>query len=205
MADKIEAIIAMERLRFEAHAVKNWCHAEDLKRGKLVGYVEPELNQAWRGWLARALAQGEPREARLQQECDTITELNHAQWLALGKASLLVAACNRLSAEAEEFDFDDGLGRGAQQAFWDEFESALEHASEAIDEANKTTHRIHTTASAPAAEREPISDEDITEGCERHGITVWGPRAEDFQAGVRWAELVIANPPDGIGTKEPAP
>lgn len=71
---------------------------------------------------------------RLQQECDTIAELNHAQWLALGKASLLVAACNRLSAESEEFDFDDGMGRGVQQAYWDEFESALEQATEAINE-----------------------------------------------------------------------
>ena len=81
--------------------------------------------------------------ANQQQEIDTITELNHAQWLALGKASLLVAACNRLSGEAEEFDFDDGLGRGAPQAYWDEFEDALEQAAEAIDVANKTIHQDH--------------------------------------------------------------
>lgn len=40
-----------------------------------------------------------------------------------------------------------------------------------------------------------LSDEDINEGAERHGITVAGPRLEDFDAGVRWAELVLANPP----------
>lgn len=128
-----------------------------------------ELVESWRLNAAQALRQcaaalESPErvqgEARLQQECDTIAELNHAQWLALGKASLLVAACNRLSAEAEEFDFDDGLGRGAQQAYWDEFESALEHAMEAVDASNQTTHRILTTPS-PQAERVPLSDEQI--------------------------------------------
>lgn len=52
----VEALMALEREKFEAHAVKNWCHKEDLKRGRLTGYIEPELNQAWRGWSARALA-----------------------------------------------------------------------------------------------------------------------------------------------------
>lgn len=45
---------------------------------------------------------------------------------------LLVAACNRLSAEAEEFDFEDGMGRGALQSYWDEFELALERAQEVL-------------------------------------------------------------------------
>ena len=96
----------------------------------------------------RSVPQGEPVDK--QQEIDTITELNHAQWLALGKASLLIAACNRLSGEAEEFDFDDGLGRGAPQAYWDEFEDALEQAAEAIDVANKTIHQDHI-ATPPTA------------------------------------------------------
>lgn len=49
-----------------------------------------------------------------------------------GPFRLLVAACNRLSNEAEEYTFDDGMGRGALQSYWDEFESALERAREAL-------------------------------------------------------------------------
>lgn len=47
---------------------------------------------------------------------------------------LLVAACNRLSYEAEEYTFDDGMGRGALQDYWDEFEAALERARESLND-----------------------------------------------------------------------
>jgi len=43
----------------------------------------------------------------------------------------LIAACERLSSEAEEYDFPDGMGRGAPQDYWDEFEEALEAVKEA--------------------------------------------------------------------------
>lgn len=45
---------------------------------------------------------------------------------------MLVAACNRLQAEAEEYDFPDGLGRGAMLDYWHEFDQALERASEIL-------------------------------------------------------------------------
>lgn len=51
-----------------------------------------------------------------------------------GPFRLLVAACNRLQAEAEEYQFDDGMGRGAMQSYWDEFEDALEKARDVIGE-----------------------------------------------------------------------
>jgi hypothetical protein len=50
----------------------------------------------------------------------------------IGAHRALVAACNRLSAEAEEYEFEDGLGRGAQQGYWDAFEDALEASTLAI-------------------------------------------------------------------------
>ena len=47
-------------------------------------------------------------------------------------------------------------------------------------------------ATQPTKPEPNLSDEDINEGAERHGITVAGPRLDDFQAGVRWAELVVS-------------
>ena len=44
----------------------------------------------------------------------------------------LVAACNRLQAESEEYQFDDGMGRGAGLDYWHEFDWALERATEAL-------------------------------------------------------------------------
>jgi hypothetical protein len=49
-----------------------------------------------------------------------------------GPFRLLVAACNRLQAEAEEYQFDDGMGRGAHLDYWHEFDQALERATEAL-------------------------------------------------------------------------
>ena len=49
-----------------------------------------------------------------------------------GPFRLLVAACNRLQAEAEEYQFDDGMGRGAALDYWYEFDQALEQATEVL-------------------------------------------------------------------------
>lgn len=109
---------------------------------------------------------GEPDDlARKQAECDTITELNHAQWLALGAAGVLIAACNRLSAESEEYDFDDGLGRGVQQTYWDEFEQSLERATEAIEQANAAAQTIYATPQ-PATQPAPVQGEQDKEDAE---------------------------------------
>ena len=51
---------------------------------------------------------------------------------ALGAFRLLVAACNRLDAESEEYDLPDGWGCGAQMEFWSEFRTALERAVELL-------------------------------------------------------------------------
>ena len=126
-----------------------------------------------REWKAMRLALSTPRAAHAAQPGsvgDMVLVPAHAQWLALGKASLLVAACNRLSGEAEEFDFDDGLGRGAPQAYWDEFEDALEQAAEAIDVANKTIHQDHIAT--PHTEAVRMSEAEINHLVDTH---VGGP------------------------------
>ena len=38
----------------------------------------------------------------------------------------VVNAARNLVFESEEYEFDDGLGRGAPQSYWDELDSALE-------------------------------------------------------------------------------
>ena len=58
--------------------------------------------------------------------------------LAFRHLLLLIAASNRLSAEAGEYYFDDGMGRGALQCYWDEWEQALENAKDAL----KATGRL---------------------------------------------------------------
>jgi len=50
-------------------------------------------------------------------------------WDALRR---LVNVSDELDHHAEEYDFDDGMGRGAQQCFWDDFSGALMEASDAI-------------------------------------------------------------------------
>lgn|SRR5574343_616982 len=49
-----------------------------------------------------------------------------------GPFRLLVAACNRLQAEADEYQFDDGIGQGAALEYWYEFDHALKRANEAL-------------------------------------------------------------------------
>lgn len=45
----------------------------------------------------------------------------------------LVAACCLLSSESEEYEFDDGMGRGAALDYWHEFEEKLAAARAAIE------------------------------------------------------------------------
>jgi hypothetical protein len=51
----------------------------------------------------------------------------------IGAHRVLIAACNRLNAEAEEYSFDDGLGRGAMLDYWYEFDQALERGTEIVE------------------------------------------------------------------------
>ena len=79
-----------------------------------------------------ALAQTEPVE--LTDETVTIPV---ETWDAVLR---LVNASNELDHHAEEYDFDDGMGRGAQQTFWDDFSGALIDMNEVI-----ATHEAKTT------------------------------------------------------------
>lgn len=49
-----------------------------------------------------------------------------------GPCRILLAACNRLWAEAEEIETPDGLGQVALQSYWDEFVDARDKAADAL-------------------------------------------------------------------------
>lgn len=55
----------------------------------------------------------------------------------VGKLRLLVAACNRIEEEAEEFEGPDGLGMGIAMDYWHEFAEALTAARKALAAAQK--------------------------------------------------------------------
>lgn len=46
----------------------------------------------------------------------------------------LVDACKLLSSEAEEYEFDDGMGRGAMLDYWYEFDRKLDAALAQIEQ-----------------------------------------------------------------------
>lgn len=46
----------------------------------------------------------------------------------------LVDACKLLASEAEEYEFDDGMGRGALLDYWYEFDLQLDAAIDAAKE-----------------------------------------------------------------------
>lgn len=54
-----------------------------------------------------------------------------------GKLRLLVAACNRIEEEAEEFEGPDGLEMGIAMDYWHEFAEALTAARKALAAAQK--------------------------------------------------------------------
>ena len=65
-------------------------------------------------------------------EIPAVYHINKAPSGIEGPFRNLVAACNRLQAESEEYQFDDGMGRGAGLDYWYEFDWALERATEAL-------------------------------------------------------------------------
>lgn len=78
---------------------------------------------------------------RDQQCCDAcnnapvggqLMPLSTPAYVAMGRLRVLVAACNRLAAEAEEYHTDDGAGRWAHLDYWHEFDGALEDAQIAL-------------------------------------------------------------------------
>lgn len=69
---------------------------------------------------------------RLQKQIDAITEMNHGQFLQLEFLRKVYEAAHELYCESEEYDFDDGLGKGAPQQYWDALADAFEPETDAI-------------------------------------------------------------------------
>jgi len=73
----------------------------------------------------------EQEAATLRAENDAITDRNQTQFLELEYLRNVRAAAERLYGESEEYDFDDGLGRGAAQQYWDALGTALDTMTDA--------------------------------------------------------------------------
>ena len=71
---------------------------------------------------------------RLSEENATITGLNQGQFLELEYLRKVHKAAHALYTESEEYDFDDGLGKGAGQQYWDDLADAFEPETDAIAE-----------------------------------------------------------------------
>lgn len=67
-------------------------------------------------------------------EVDALAELNQKQFLELEYLRPIAHAGHRLYIESEEFEFDDGMGRGAQQTYWDDLASTFEPTTDAIED-----------------------------------------------------------------------
>lgn len=94
------------------------------------------------GWLTAEQAQNmrgkilanQDHIALLRRENVALSELNHGQFLELEYLRPIVKAAENLLYESEEYDFDDGLGKGAAQSHWDDLAGTLEPATDAIKE-----------------------------------------------------------------------
>lgn len=151
----------------------------------------------------------EARQHHEQQPDGTVTAVDPAEaskpCIACGKTDGHEASCARqrwmpeaskpVQAEAPS---DEELTAIYKRANGEDIGKAQPLTTARIFKAMRAMLAAHPEQALQAGGREALtlSDEDVTEGAERHGITVAGPRLDDFQAGVRWAELVIANPPD---------
>ena len=83
------------------------------------------------------LADRDEREAKLRAEVEAL----RAERDALAKQDEafrhLVDACKLLASEAEEYEFDDGMGRGALLDYWYEFDRKIDAAIDAQIEKEK--------------------------------------------------------------------
>lgn len=71
------------------------------------------------------------RVARLAAENGEITDLNQTQFLELEHLRRISDAAHRLYGESEEYNFDDGLGRGAPQELWDALSTEIDTMTDA--------------------------------------------------------------------------
>ena len=67
-------------------------------------------------------------------EVGALAELNQKQFLELEYLRPIAHAGHRLYIESEEFEFDDGMGRGAQQTYWDDLARTFEPTTDAIED-----------------------------------------------------------------------
>lgn len=84
----------------------------------------------------------------------------------------LVDACKLLSSEAEEYEFDDGIGRGAMLDYWHEFDRKLDAALAQIEELRRQLDPSGEYASADdliaALRAEAAEDEATRRDAERY-------------------------------------
>lgn len=59
-------------------------------------------------------------------EVAALASLNQGQFLELEYLRPIFVAVEKILFMAEEYDFDDGLGRGAPQEYWDALENAFD-------------------------------------------------------------------------------
>lgn len=77
----------------------------------------------------------------LLAEIDRLTRERDALAKQAGPFRRLVDACKLLSSEAEEYEFDDGIGRGAMLDYWDEFDRKLDAALAQIEQEKNSGSR----------------------------------------------------------------
>lgn len=112
--------------------------ADALEQGKFLLSVERDATAAelrrlhaeieeWRTKAAAWLASPEAAQ-RLEgyRELGRLAEKAETQ---RDELRAVLAAAETLSEQAEEYEFDDGLGRGAVQIYWDELENAIAKAT----------------------------------------------------------------------------
>ena len=68
-------------------------------------------------------------------ENEIIARRNHEQFLELEYLRPIFKAAENLLSEAEEYELDDGLGKGASQSYWDALSDAIEPSTDAIGDA----------------------------------------------------------------------
>lgn len=73
--------------------------------------------ETWFPMSARQLFDTTERAEQLRQQCENLLRVERA--------------ARQLYEETEEYDFPDGMGKGAIQQYWDELDTALEQASNA--------------------------------------------------------------------------
>lgn len=112
------------------------------------------------------------RAAAAENERDEARAERDALAKQAGPFRRLVDACKLLSSEAEEYEFDDGIGRGAMLDYWHEFDRKLDAALAQIEELRRQLDPSGEYASADdliaALRAEAAEDEAVRWDAERY-------------------------------------